>query len=67
MGKRANKKKEEKEKEKEQNNVFQGNVSSFGDTSGKLAGSFSRKSLPCIETISFQLIGVLVFKRLDPV
>jgi hypothetical protein len=30
MGKRANKKKEEKEKE--QNNVFQGNVSSFGDT-----------------------------------
>jgi hypothetical protein len=32
MGKRANKKKEEKEKEKEQNNVFQGNVSSFGDT-----------------------------------
>jgi hypothetical protein len=51
MGKRANKKKEEKEKE--QNNVFQ--------------GSFSRKSLPCIETISFQLIGVLVFKRLDPV
>lgn len=35
--------------------------------SGKLAGSFSRKRLPCIETISFQLFGVLCFKWLDPV